>query len=730
MLKPDAPARPGVPGRAARARARLLPGGRLRRAGAAARARHPAARLGQPALLAAARLARRGAGAARALAGDEVTGATTFRLVGAGHRPGVRRGDRADPPRRHRRRPARAGSPRAAPGCWSRPSTASRTARSRPATAAGRRRLASRRRSPSTTRGSTGPARRVAVDRLVRACTPAPGAWTTFGGERLKLGPVDARRPTTPLAPGELEVDQERACWSAPARTPVRLGEVQAARQASRCRPPTGRAGPRLDGRRAVRRERPRAPGHATPAPRSRRSTRPGRRRFDVLAAVARATTPTPTWCCRRCCATRGLDRPRRGVRHRAGLRHAAPAAARYDAVLAACVDRPLAKVDPPVLDVLRLGAHQLLAMRVPAARRGRHHRRAGPRRGRRTAPAGFVNAVLRKVAAPRPGGLGRAGSRPTRRPTRSATSRRARAPAVDRRRASRDALGGRRDELRRRCSPPTTTPPQVTSSPGPGCSTRRRAVAPAARDRPLVAVRRACSPAATPAELPAVARGPGRRAGRGQPAGRARRSPRRRVDGPRRALARPVRRARRQGRAARRRWPAERGAGLRRRRAAAAPRRGWSRRRCAAADGRARRRRRRRPAPPWRRRRLRPGAGRRPVHRARARCGAGPRRAGGARPTDVADAGAAAARAARRGARRGPARRRGRLRDLLAAPRRDPRRRRRACSRSRDRRRRSRTRGRCCPACPTLGAVPGTCSCGRTGTAPTRCSWRCCAER
>ena len=35
--------------------------------------------------------------------------------------------------------------------------------------------------------------------------------------------------------------------------------------------------------------------------------------------------------------------------------------------MLAACVDRPLDEVDPPVLDVLRLGAHQLLAMRVPA---------------------------------------------------------------------------------------------------------------------------------------------------------------------------------------------------------------------------------------------------------------------------------------------------------------------------------------------------------------------------
>jgi methionyl-tRNA formyltransferase len=36
-----------------------------------------------------------------------------------------------------------------------------------------------------------------AVDRRVRACTPAPGAWTTLRGERLKLGPV---APVAPVA--------------------------------------------------------------------------------------------------------------------------------------------------------------------------------------------------------------------------------------------------------------------------------------------------------------------------------------------------------------------------------------------------------------------------------------------------------------------------------------------------------------------------------------------------
>src|SRR5918995_6232297 len=34
------------------------------------------------------------------------------------------------------------------------------------------------------------------IDRLVRACTPSPGAWTTFRGERLKLGPVGLDQAT------------------------------------------------------------------------------------------------------------------------------------------------------------------------------------------------------------------------------------------------------------------------------------------------------------------------------------------------------------------------------------------------------------------------------------------------------------------------------------------------------------------------------------------------------
>ncbi|MDP9399132.1 MAG: rRNA cytosine-C5-methyltransferase, partial [Actinomycetota bacterium] len=70
-----------------------------------------------------------------------------------------------------------------------------------------------------------------------------------------------------------------------------------------------------------------------------------------------------------------------------------------YDAVLAACLDRPLAKLDPPVLDVLRLGAHQVLALRVPAhaaVSATVELARAVLGEGR----ARLVNAVLRRVAS------------------------------------------------------------------------------------------------------------------------------------------------------------------------------------------------------------------------------------------------------------------------------------------------------------------------------------------
>jgi methionyl-tRNA formyltransferase len=64
----------------------------------------------------------------------------------------------------------------------------------------------------------TAPAMR--VDRLIRGCTPAPGAWTTFRDKRVKVGPVthtEEQLPAGELAGGLVGT----------ATTAVRLGEVR-----------------------------------------------------------------------------------------------------------------------------------------------------------------------------------------------------------------------------------------------------------------------------------------------------------------------------------------------------------------------------------------------------------------------------------------------------------------------------------------------------------------------
>ena len=73
-----------------------------------------------------------------------------------------------------------------------------------------------------------------AIDRLIRACTPEPGAWTEFAGARLKLGPVVipadsaalAPGDVPALAPGELFVTRN-SVLAGTATEPVRLGTAQ-----------------------------------------------------------------------------------------------------------------------------------------------------------------------------------------------------------------------------------------------------------------------------------------------------------------------------------------------------------------------------------------------------------------------------------------------------------------------------------------------------------------------
>ncbi len=141
------------------------------------------------------------------------------------------------------------------------------------------------------------------------------------------------------------------------------------------------------------------APARAPKAPQLRRppSDPPRQTAYDVLAAVrerdAYANLVLP-----------GLLRERRMDPRDAALATELAygtlrARGQLDAVLQVCVDRPLDAVDPPVLDLLRLGAYQLLRTRVPP------HAAVSAtvdlaRRVSTAGPAAFVNAVLRKVAA------------------------------------------------------------------------------------------------------------------------------------------------------------------------------------------------------------------------------------------------------------------------------------------------------------------------------------------
>ncbi|MCD4850023.1 rRNA small subunit methyltransferase B [Arthrobacter sp. AK01] len=163
-----------------------------------------------------------------------------------------------------------------------------------------------------------------------------------------------------------------------------------------------GNRGPRGESKRnAQGRERNRGPQRGftnnAPSQRTRRADPARLVAFEVLRAVASED------------AYANLVLPARIREHRLDRRDAGFATelsygalrgqGTYDAILARCVDRPLDQLDPAILDALRIGAHQLLSMRVPA------HAALDQTVGLARAvigagPSALINAVLRKVTA------------------------------------------------------------------------------------------------------------------------------------------------------------------------------------------------------------------------------------------------------------------------------------------------------------------------------------------
>jgi methionyl-tRNA formyltransferase len=83
----------------------------------------------------------------------------------------------------------------------------------------------------------------MAASRRVRACTPAPGAWTALNGARIKLWPFAGLADDQDLPPGQLRVQGQQVLVGTGTR-PIRLGDVQ---------PPGKRRMPAADWARGLR---------------------------------------------------------------------------------------------------------------------------------------------------------------------------------------------------------------------------------------------------------------------------------------------------------------------------------------------------------------------------------------------------------------------------------------------------------------------------------------------
>jgi methionyl-tRNA formyltransferase len=67
----------------------------------------------------------------------------------------------------------------------------------------------------------------IVVDRRVRACTPAPGAWTRLRGNRVGVGPLVPLAETLDLAAGEIRAEGPAGVVAGTRTGAVRLGEVR-----------------------------------------------------------------------------------------------------------------------------------------------------------------------------------------------------------------------------------------------------------------------------------------------------------------------------------------------------------------------------------------------------------------------------------------------------------------------------------------------------------------------
>ena len=108
---------------------------------------------------------------------------------------------------------------------------------------------ATRRRSPPPTPRSTGPTRPPPSTAPIRSLTPEPGAWTTFRGERLGIGP---RRN----GPGSPPATCARACWPSSQGRARRHRDGAAAAGCGPTARPTRDAGRRLGAGHPRRRRR------------------------------------------------------------------------------------------------------------------------------------------------------------------------------------------------------------------------------------------------------------------------------------------------------------------------------------------------------------------------------------------------------------------------------------------------------------------------------------------